>query len=98
MAEYPSPDGGGAPGPAEPSGEPRQPTTEAPCGDQLDGKGGSGDAPVPIRRLPWMFADAFRLVWAAGRRELTLTLTLRLLNAAGLAAVLLLSRDTLGAC
>jgi len=44
-----------------------------------------------------MFKDAFRLVWAAGRRELLITLGLRLLNAVGLTVILLLSRDTLGA-
>jgi ATP-binding cassette, subfamily B, bacterial len=48
-----------------------------------------------LRRLPRLCREAVRLVWAAGRRELLVTLAIKVVTAAGLAVVLLLGRDVI---
>lgn len=48
--------------------------------------------PKSIRLLPRICRDAIRLVWAAGPRELLISVVLKLVGGAGLAVVLLLGR------
>jgi ATP-binding cassette, subfamily B, bacterial len=54
-------------------------------------------APRSLRRLPGLCREAVRLVWAAGRRELLVSLAIKVVNGAGLAVVLLLGRDVIAA-
>jgi ATP-binding cassette, subfamily B, bacterial len=49
------------------------------------------------RDLPELLADAIRLVWAAGRRELVVTTTLQVVSALGIAVQLFVAKEALEA-
>jgi ATP-binding cassette, subfamily B, bacterial len=51
----------------------------------------------PIRELPGLVAGALRIMWAAGRRQLALTLALQVLSGLGLLAAVVLGRDLVDA-
>ncbi|MGH3712810.1 MAG: ABC transporter ATP-binding protein [Micromonosporaceae bacterium] len=77
----------------EPSGavpEPEPPPPPPSC-EQLAEE--ARERPKSLRLLPRICADAVRLVWAASPRGLVASVALKLVNGAGLAAVLLLGRD-----
>jgi ATP-binding cassette subfamily B protein len=57
---------------------------------ELDGPQGS------LRELPGLLAASLRLVWSSGRRELLLTAGLQLVQGAGAAATLFVTRSLLG--
>lgn len=50
----------------------------------------------PVRGLPRLCAEAIRLVWAAGRREVLACIALAAVNGAGLGIMVLLGGDVLG--
>jgi ATP-binding cassette subfamily B protein len=81
--------------PADGAGEPTRPSAEHGCQDLFDIVKGPTSDPKLLRRLPSLTGEALRLVWAAGPRELLVSVALKVTGGLGLAAVLLLGRGML---
>jgi ATP-binding cassette subfamily B protein len=77
------------------AGSPARPSSELGCDELFDIIKGSTNDPELLRRLPRLAGDAFRLVWAAGPRELLISVALKVAGGLGLAVVLLLGRGVL---
>jgi hypothetical protein len=81
-----------------PAGDPTlppRPSTQPGCQDLFDLVKGPSNDPKLLRRLPRLTGEALALVWAAGRRELLVSVALKLTGGLGLAIVLLLGRGVL---
>jgi hypothetical protein len=74
---------------------PPRPSTELGCHDLFDIVKGPANDPKLLRRLPRLALDALALVWAAGPRELLVSVALKVTGGLGLAVVLLLGRGVL---
>jgi ATP-binding cassette, subfamily B, bacterial len=68
---------------------------ELACRDLFDIVKGPTSDPKLLRRLPSLTGDALRLVWAAGPRELLVSIALKVTGGLGLAVVVLLGRGVL---
>jgi ATP-binding cassette, subfamily B, bacterial len=55
------------------------------------------EAKVDVRRLPRLVLQGLRIVWAAGRRDLIVSTILQALGGVGVAALLILGQQALGA-
>ncbi len=77
------------------AGSPARPSSELGCDELFDIIKGSTNDPELLRRLPRLAGDALRLVWAAGPRELLISVALKVAGGLGLAVVLLLGRGVL---
>ncbi len=81
--------------PAEGAGPTQRPSTALGCQDLFDIVKGPTDHPKLLRRLPRLTGEALALVWAAGPRELLVSVALKVTAGLGLAVVLLLGRGVL---
>ena len=70
-------------------------TVQPGCEDLFDIIKGPTSDPKLLRRLPRLAGDALALVWAAGPRELLVSVALKVTGGLGLAVVLLLGRGVL---
>ncbi len=81
--------------PAGDPAPPARPSTQPGCQDLFDILKGPANDPKLLRRLPRLTGEALALVWAAGPRELLVSVALKVTGGLGLAVLLLLGRGVL---
>src|SRR6266496_3444635 len=81
--------------PAGDPAPPARPSTQPGCQDLFDILKGPSNDPKLLRRLPRLTGEALALVWAAGPRELLVSVALKVTGGLGLAVLLLLGRGVL---